>query len=74
MNISRGFLGIGSLYLIIGIGLGSYMGGSGDHTLAFYNSQAVDLMAAGAAPGFLGGGRQGNLGHARALAPERPPV
>jgi DNA polymerase-3 subunit epsilon len=24
---------------------------SGDHTLAFYNSQAVDLMAAGAAPG-----------------------
>jgi hypothetical protein len=34
MNISRGFLGIGSIYLIVGIGLGSYMGGSGDHTLA----------------------------------------
>lgn len=33
MNISRAFLGIGSVYLIIGIGLGSYMGGSGDHTL-----------------------------------------
>ncbi len=34
MNISRMFLVIGSLYLLIGIGLGSYMGGSGDHTLA----------------------------------------
>lgn len=34
MNISRSFLLIGSLYLLVGIGLGSYMGGSGDHTLA----------------------------------------
>ncbi|WP_431298715.1 hypothetical protein [Tabrizicola sp. BL-A-41-H6] len=34
MNISRSFLVIGSLYLLVGISLGSYMGGSGDHTLA----------------------------------------
>jgi hypothetical protein len=34
MNISRGFLIIGSLYLLVGIGFGMYMGGSGDHTLA----------------------------------------
>lgn len=34
MNISRGFLVIGGLYLLLGITLGSYMGGSGDHTLS----------------------------------------
>jgi len=34
MNISKGFLVAGSLYLLVGIGMGSYMGGSGDHTLA----------------------------------------
>ena len=34
MNISRGFLVIGSLYLLVGVLLGSYMGGSGDHSLA----------------------------------------
>ena len=34
MDVSRGFLVIGSLYLLVGIGLGSYMGGSGDHTLS----------------------------------------
>ncbi len=34
MDISRGFLVMGSLYLVVGIGFGSYMGGSGDHTLA----------------------------------------
>ncbi|GGW27998.1 hypothetical protein GCM10011452_15780 [Gemmobacter lanyuensis] len=34
MNISRSFLLIGSLYLLVGIGLGSHMGASGDHTLA----------------------------------------
>lgn len=34
MNISRNFMVIGSLYLLVGILLGSYMGGSGDHTLA----------------------------------------
>ena len=34
MNISRGFPVIGSLYLLVGIGLGMHMGASGDHTLA----------------------------------------
>lgn len=34
MNISRGFLVIGGLYLLLGITLGSYMGGSGDHSLS----------------------------------------
>ena len=33
MNISRNFLVIGSLYLLVGVALGTYMGGSGDHTL-----------------------------------------
>lgn len=33
MNISRNFLVIGSLYLLVGILLGMYMGGSGDHAL-----------------------------------------
>ncbi len=34
MNISRNFLLIGSIYILIGMILGSYMGGSGDRTLA----------------------------------------
>ena len=34
MNISRGFLVIGSLYLLVGIVFGMYMGGTGDHSLA----------------------------------------
>ena len=34
MNASRNFLVLGSLFLIVGITIGSYMGGSGDHTLA----------------------------------------
>ncbi|MFP5481087.1 MAG: hypothetical protein ACLGIE_15585 [Alphaproteobacteria bacterium] len=34
MNISRGFLVMGGVYLVAGIVLGSYMGGSGDHSLA----------------------------------------
>ncbi len=34
MNISRNFLVIGSCYLLIGILLGMYMGGSGDHSMA----------------------------------------
>jgi hypothetical protein len=33
MNISRGFLIMGALYLIVGIIMGSYMGASQDHTL-----------------------------------------
>ncbi len=34
MNISRNFIVIGGLYLLVGIFFGMYMGGSGDHTLA----------------------------------------
>jgi hypothetical protein len=34
MNISRNFMLIGSLYLLVGILFGMYMGGSGDHTFA----------------------------------------
>lgn len=34
MNVSRSFLLMGSLYLLVGILLGMYMGGSGDHALA----------------------------------------
>ncbi|MCX7644055.1 MAG: hypothetical protein N2Z62_02015 [Rhodobacteraceae bacterium] len=34
MDIPRGFMVIGSLYLLLGIGFGIYMGASGDHTLA----------------------------------------
>ena len=33
MNISRGFLIIGCLYLIVGISFGIMMGGSGDTTM-----------------------------------------
>lgn len=33
MNVSRGFLVIGALYLLVGIGFGMYMGGSGDRTM-----------------------------------------
>ncbi|MBL9051044.1 MAG: hypothetical protein JNK19_13120 [Tabrizicola sp.] len=33
MTISRGFLLTGAVYLVVGISLGAYMGGSGDHTL-----------------------------------------
>lgn len=34
MNISRGFMVMGAIYLLVGILLGAYMGGSGDHSLA----------------------------------------
>ena len=34
MNISRGFIVMGAVYLVVGIVFGSYMGGSGDHSLA----------------------------------------
>jgi len=34
MSISRNFLVMGALYLVVGILFGAYMGGSGDHTLA----------------------------------------
>ena len=34
MNVSRNFLVLGSLFLIFGITIGTYMGASGDHSLA----------------------------------------
>lgn len=34
MNIPRAFLLVGSLFLVVGIGLGMQMGASGDHSLA----------------------------------------
>lgn len=34
MNISRGFLVTGSLYLLVGIGFGMHMGASGDHSMS----------------------------------------
>jgi hypothetical protein len=33
MSISRSFMVIASLYIILGVGIGMYMGGSNDHTL-----------------------------------------
>lgn len=34
MNVSRNFMLLGAAFLIIGIVIGMYMGGSGDHSLA----------------------------------------
>ena len=34
MNISRGFLVSGALYLLVGLAFGMHMGASGDHTLS----------------------------------------
>jgi len=34
MNVSRNFLLLGSAFLIVGLVIGMYMGGSGDHKLA----------------------------------------
>jgi hypothetical protein len=34
MTVSRGFLVMGAVYLLVGILFGMYMGGSGDHSLA----------------------------------------
>lgn len=34
MDISRGFMVTGAVYLLVGIIFGAYMGASGDHTLA----------------------------------------
>ncbi|MGQ0610205.1 MAG: hypothetical protein ACT4N9_03740 [Paracoccaceae bacterium] len=33
MNIARLFMGIGSLYIIVGVSIGAYMGGASDYTL-----------------------------------------
>lgn len=34
MTVSRSFMLIGALYLLVGVSLGTYMGGSGDHSLS----------------------------------------
>jgi len=34
MNVSRNFLITGTIFLVVGLLIGMYMGGSGDHTLA----------------------------------------
>ena len=34
MNISRNFLLVGTLYILVGMGFGMHMGASGDHTFA----------------------------------------
>ena len=34
MNISRNFILVGTLFLVVGISIGMYMGGSGKHELA----------------------------------------
>jgi hypothetical protein len=34
MNVARGFLVMGALYLLVGIGLGAHMGASQDHSLS----------------------------------------
>jgi hypothetical protein len=33
MRVSRNFMVVGSVYILVGVLLGMYMGGSGDHTL-----------------------------------------
>lgn len=34
MDVSRAFLVVGSLFLVVGISIGMYMGASGDHSLS----------------------------------------
>jgi hypothetical protein len=43
MNVSRNFLLLGSAFLIIGIVMGMYMGGSGDHSLALSHAH-INLL------------------------------
>ena len=43
MNISRNFMLLGSAFLIVGIVLGMYMGGSGDHSLALSHAH-INLL------------------------------
>jgi cbb3-type cytochrome oxidase subunit 1 len=43
MNVSRNFLLLGSAFLIVGIVLGIYMGGSGDHSLALSHAH-INLL------------------------------
>jgi cbb3-type cytochrome oxidase subunit 1 len=43
MNVSRNFLLLGSVFLIVGIVMGMYMGGSGDHSLALSHAH-INLL------------------------------
>jgi hypothetical protein len=43
MNVSRNFLLLGSAFLIVGIAMGMYMGGSGDHSLAISHAH-INLL------------------------------
>ena len=43
MNVSRNFLLLGSAFLIVGIVMGMYMGGSGDHSLALSHAH-INLL------------------------------
>lgn len=43
MNVSRNFLLLGSAFLILGIVMGMYMGGSGDHSLAISHAH-INLL------------------------------
>jgi hypothetical protein len=43
MNISRNFMLLGSAFLIVGIVIGMYMGGSGDHSLALSHAH-INLL------------------------------
>ena len=43
MNVSRNFMLLGSAFLIIGIVIGMYMGGSGDHALALSHAH-INLL------------------------------
>lgn len=45
MDISRGFLRTGCVYLVIGILIGMYMGGSGDHSLTPIHAH-INLLGA----------------------------
>ena len=43
MNVSRNFMLLGSAFLIIGIAIGMYMGGSGDHSLGLSHAH-INLL------------------------------
>lgn len=43
MNVSRNFMLLGAAFLIVGIVLGMYMGGSGDHSLAISHAH-INLL------------------------------
>ena len=43
MNVSRNFMLLASAFLIIGIAMGMYMGGSGDHSLALSHAH-INLL------------------------------